>query len=72
MQSVNQNINRLLTSKQAAAMLGVSTKTLWEWVNRGVLPQVKIPGTRPKYDIEDIRLVISKYKSYNISVNLKE
>ncbi len=56
---------RLLTHKEAAEYLGIAAKTLWEWVNRGIIPQVKFPGSNPKYDIVDIEMAIEENKSYS-------
>lgn len=53
---------RLLTANQAAAHLGITPKTLWEWVNRGIIPQVKFPGAKPKYDIQDLDRIIEEHK----------
>ena len=53
---------RLLSATQAANYLGVDTKTLWEWVNTGLIPQVKFPGRRPRYDIQDLDKLIEENK----------
>jgi predicted site-specific integrase-resolvase len=34
--------------RQAAAMLGVSARTLWEWTRRGIAPAVKIGNGKKK------------------------
>lgn len=56
---------RLVTAKVAASYLGIRPKTLWEWVNRGVLPQVSIPGSKPKYDLRDLEKLIEKHKHFS-------
>jgi len=55
---------RLLSAKEVSAHLGINVKTLWSWVNRGLIPQVKLPGAKPKYDIHDIEMIIQEHKSY--------
>jgi len=56
---------RLLTAKEVSKYFGINAKTLWVWVNRGLIPQVKLPGAKPKYDIHDIERIIEKHKSYS-------
>ena len=56
---------RLLSGVEAARRLGIAPKTLWEWVQKGIIPQVKFPGTKVKYDIKDIDKLIEKYKSFS-------
>ena len=34
--------------RQAAAMLGVSPRTLWEWTRRGIVPAVRIGAGKRK------------------------
>ena len=57
-------LKRLLTAKEAAEYLGISTKTLWEWTERGVVPRVEIPGTKSKYDLNDLERLIQDNKKY--------
>lgn len=40
------NEEKLLTYKAASEILGVSSRTIRNWVNRGVLPVVWICGTK--------------------------
>lgn len=61
----SKTLRRLLTAKEAAIRLGITPKTLWEWVNRGIIPQVIFPGSKPKYDILDIDRIIEQYKSFS-------
>lgn len=56
---------RLLSAKEASEYLGINVKTLWAWISRGLIPQVKLPGAKPKYDIRDIERIIEKHKSYS-------
>ena len=53
---------RLLTGKQASQYLGIRYKTLWEWVKKGIIAQVKIPGAKAKYDIWDLKILIERSK----------
>ena len=62
-------MKRLITQKEAAEILGISPKTLWEWSNRGLIPQVRLPGTRVKYDIKDIEQIIRVNKSSDLPSN---
>jgi predicted site-specific integrase-resolvase len=62
-------MKRLITQKEAAEILGICPKTLWEWSNRGLIPQVRLPGTRVKYDIKDIEQLIKINKSSDLPFN---
>lgn len=53
---------RLLTGKQASQYLGIRYKTLWEWVKKGIIVQVKIPGAKAKYDLWDLEILIERSK----------
>ena len=57
-------LKRLLTTKEAAEYLGISPKTLWEWTERGIIPRVEIPGTKSKYDLDDLINLIQENKHY--------
>ncbi len=59
-------MKRLITQKDAAEYLGISPKTLWEWTERGVVPRVEIPGTKSKYDLNDLDNLIQDNKNYVI------
>ena len=59
-------MKRLITQKEAAEYLGISPKTLWEWTERGVVPRVEIPGTKSKYDLNDLDNLIQDNKNYVI------
>jgi excisionase family DNA binding protein len=37
-------MSRLLTARQVADMIGVSTETVLRWVRRGTLPALRLPG----------------------------
>jgi len=50
---------RLLTSKQAAAHLNISTRKLWALTNSNKLPSIRI-GRCVRYDLQDLRVFIDK------------
>jgi len=50
-------MHQLLTRKQTAAGLHVTTKTIHEWVVAGKLPAIKI-GRKVLFDVEDINRLI--------------
>lgn len=37
---------RFLNAQQLAAQLGVSRRTLFNWRDRGLIPYIKLPGSR--------------------------
>ena len=55
-------MKRLITQKDAAELLGISPKTLWLWTNGGLIPYIKLPGTRIKYDLFDLEQLIQDNK----------
>lgn len=57
-----QNGQWLLTTQQAAEMLAVSERTLWELTNRGTLPCVRV-GRSVRYDPADLRRWVAANKS---------
>ena len=52
----------LLTSRQAAAALGVCEKTLWQLRRDGLLPTVRL-GTVIRFDVHDLAALIDRAKS---------
>jgi excisionase family DNA binding protein len=48
----------LITSKQAASMLAISERTLWQLTNDGHLPAVRF-GRTVRYDLGDLRAFIA-------------
>jgi len=54
-------MNGLLSTKQAAGILGISPRKLWELTNRGEIPRVQI-GRRVLYDHEDLAAFIRSRK----------
>ena len=51
-------MDKLITIQQAAASLGVSTKTLRVWDSNGKLPSVKTKGGHRRYRLSDIHSYI--------------
>jgi excisionase family DNA binding protein len=43
-----------LRPREAAAMLGISSRTLWSWTKAGLLPYVKI-GKTLRYPVDELR-----------------
>ncbi len=48
---------RLLTIGQAAARLGVHVNTLRGWVDRGLVPAVKLPSGYRRFTVEQIEQI---------------
>jgi excisionase family DNA binding protein len=51
----------LLTVREAAAMLAISTRTLWSLTDRGEVPAVRV-GRAVRYCIDDLRDWIKRKK----------
>jgi len=43
------NTDRLITARELAEMLGVSTESVLRWTRRGDLPAFKLPGGAVRY-----------------------
>lgn len=52
-------IEPLMTVKEVADTFKVSRNTVYEWANTGVLPSVKVGGTR-RFREQDVRDLIEK------------
>ncbi len=52
----------LLTMRQAAQMLAIGERTLWEWTRRGAIPCVRI-GRAVRYSPLDLQAWIEARKS---------
>jgi excisionase family DNA binding protein len=37
-------MSRLLTTREVASLLGISTETVLRWTRRGDLPAIRLPG----------------------------
>jgi hypothetical protein len=58
---------RLVTRRQAAAMLAVSERTLWGWTKCGLVPAIRLPGRGKKprairYLVKDLERWIERTK----------
>ena len=51
---------------QAAAMLGISQRTFWEYRNRGEIPIVRI-GRLVRFSVDDLRKFIESKRVGNLS-----
>jgi excisionase family DNA binding protein len=58
-QAVNSNekTTKLLTRKEACAMLGISLPTLHDWCLKGIIPSYRI-NTRIRFKSEDIDKIL--------------
>jgi excisionase family DNA binding protein len=54
-------VDRLLTYRQAAKVLGVTERTVWSLVNAGTLPAVRF-GRCVRIDPADLRAFIERAK----------
>jgi len=62
----------MITSKEAALKLGVSTQTLSNWRKQGKIDFVKESERRIFYNEHDIQDLINHYKSFNNHITSKE
>lgn len=62
MNSAKTNERLLLNSREAAGMLGISPRTLWELTNLARIKAVRI-GRLVKYDPRDLMAFIDSAKS---------
>jgi excisionase family DNA binding protein len=58
-------IDRLLTYRQAAEVLGVSERSIWTLVDQGTLPAVRF-GRSVRIDPADLRAFIDRAKAGEI------
>lgn len=56
------NLERLLTYREAGKLLGVTERTLWTLVDQGALPAVRF-GRSVRIDPADLRRFIDRSKS---------
>ena len=45
---------RLLTAREVAQLLGVSTETVLRWTRRGELPAIRLPGGAIRYREDEL------------------
>ncbi len=62
-------MDRLLTIKEVAELLSISTKTLRTWDNEGKLKAIKTVGGHRKYLESDIENFLNKNVVINVSKN---
>ena len=55
-------IPKLLKAKEAAELLAISPRKLWELTNRGDIPCVKMGPKVVRYDVDDLCAAIKKFK----------
>jgi excisionase family DNA binding protein len=46
--------SRLLTARELAGLLGVSTETVLRWTRRGDLPAIRLPGGAIRFREDDL------------------
>lgn len=63
---INLAVNKLFTTTQAAKILGVSTKTVQIWCDRGVLRFKKTDGGHRRISGSDLQNILSGSGSLNI------
>lgn len=60
---------KLLTTREAADMLGVGTSSVKRWADEGVLPCVKTPGGHRRFPVSDIQAMLrERLPSNEVSV----
>lgn len=52
----------LVTSKEAASLLAISERTLWQLTHDGLLPAIRF-GRTVRYDVGDLRSFIAAQRS---------
>jgi len=52
--AVGRWMPRLLTAREVAAVLGVSTETVLRWTRRGVLPGFRLPSGQLRFRSEEL------------------
>jgi len=52
---------RLLTAREVADILGVSTETVLRWTRRGELPAVRLPGGAIRYREDVIEACLEEW-----------
>ena len=48
----------LITPSQAAAMLGVTPRTLWRWQARGHITPYRLPNGFRRFSLEDVERLV--------------
>lgn len=65
---------RLMTTKEAAELLNVSPRTILNWIERGSIPYVELPGAgeRKEYRIPQLALLRSLSGNYDLVAELEQ
>ena len=65
---------RLITTKEAAELLNVSPRTILNWIEKGSIPYVELPGAgdRRDYRIPQIALLRSLSGNYDLVAELEQ
>ncbi len=48
------SLERLLTAKEVAPLLGVGVSTVYEWQRKGLIPYVRLPGHGIRFRASDL------------------
>jgi excisionase family DNA binding protein len=60
---MSSQLRRVVTSAEAARLLGVSVSTAQQWITRGVLPSWRTPGGHRRLHVGDVLDLAAKLKS---------
>jgi excisionase family DNA binding protein len=54
-------VSRLLTAREVADVLGVSTETVLRWTRAGKLPAIRLPGGALRFREDDLDAWLSRH-----------
>lgn len=65
---------RLITTREAAELLNVSSRTVLNWIETEAIPYIELPssGTRHEYRIPVLALLQSLRGTYDLASDLRE
>ncbi len=49
------SLERLLTAKEVAPLLGVGVSTVYEWQRKGLIPYIRLPGHGVRFRASDLQ-----------------
>jgi len=49
------SLERLLTAKEVAPLLGVGVSTVYEWQRKGRIPYIRLPGNGVRFRASDLQ-----------------
>lgn|GEM_PF-2511644 len=52
--------DKLLLTKEVAAIFRVTKRTLWNWEHKGILVPIRLPTGQKRYRREDVEALIGK------------